>query len=425
MRHRKRIACVWAAWGCVTLSAIGRLMLLINPAPIHLRDTSAPLQTPTVPIQVQTITPKAPRTSNHKPKPVLLFEDRLAANLLGGVTTVSADQVRAVEPSILNFVIPKPLVLEWPSDTVPLTFRVYGGTEALCPNCRIVPRGNTGGAKVDAKLQPLDRTVHSVPLVCGCGEAESGTGRSCFSTYKSCTFQNSFKRTDNLWQTYSRLQYSPPDRPTSSVASMVAQMLRPWQRRKHCPLSSATVPLVALHSNCRGARGQLLADLRDVLDSYGACWHNRNLAAFDPPRSRWHYGDSEANRDSVKTDVSSCYKVTAALENTLEDDYVTEKLYQALVSGSVPLVWGRKNLYYLPLPDAGILVSDFETTQELKAYLHALAVNTTLYYERHQAWKEQGRISSEFASLLFRGDNFLPCRVCEALSAAHNSKNAN
>ena len=344
------------------------------------------------------------------PPPLLLFDKRLDTEL-GSSASVHVDNLTSIEKRVFQFAVPSKVTLAWPDRTVPFTFQVYG-VSTLCPKCTVVPV--TSAAKnIDAYLQANDRNDQTLPTVCGCGEAQGGTGRTCFATYGKCTYQNSFKREDNMWQTYSRLEYSPPDRPTPTVASLVRQLLRPWKRRPHCT-ATATAPLVALHSNCGGRRGKLLSDLRDVLHSYGHCWKNRDIQLFEP--TQWYYGDSASNRNAVKTDISSCYMVTAALENTVEDDYVTEKLYEALVSGSVPLIWGTKNLEYLPHPDAAIRVSDFASPQRLKAYLNALAKNATFYYERHQKWKESGRIRTEFAQLLFRGDNFSPCRICEAVS---------
>lgn len=38
------------------------------------------------------------------------------------------------------------------------------------------------------------------------------------------------------------------------------------------------------------------------------------------------------------------YKYAMALENSREKDYVTEKVYHALLSGAIPLYWGAPNI---------------------------------------------------------------------------------
>jgi hypothetical protein len=43
-----------------------------------------------------------------------------------------------------------------------------------------------------------------------------------------------------------------------------------------------------------------------------------------------------SNYNALKTALVSTYKFTMAFENSATDDYVTEKLFGVLVSGSVP-----------------------------------------------------------------------------------------
>lgn len=40
----------------------------------------------------------------------------------------------------------------------------------------------------------------------------------------------------------------------------------------------------------------------------------------------------------------------------------------------------------------------------------------THYYTTHRAWKKGGVVSREFVKILFHGDNFIPCRICEAVA---------
>jgi hypothetical protein len=45
-----------------------------------------------------------------------------------------------------------------------------------------------------------------------------------------------------------------------------------------------------------------------------------------------------------KTHLSSEYLFTIAIENSLEYDYVTEKLWQPLAAGSIPIYLGASNI---------------------------------------------------------------------------------
>ena len=48
-------------------------------------------------------------------------------------------------------------------------------------------------------------------------------------------------------------------------------------------------------------------------------------------RNDWFWHDSEGNRDATKTTIASRYMFTSSLENTLSQDYFTEKRYQVNV----------------------------------------------------------------------------------------------
>jgi hypothetical protein len=77
-----------------------------------------------------------------------------------------------------------------------------------------------------------------------------------------------------------------------------------------------------------------------------------------------------------------------APENSYGMDYVSEKIYHALISGSTPIYMGAPNIAaFLPDRDAVIHISDFATVQALGEYLQRLSDNRTLLVERHHAWR--------------------------------------
>ena len=78
-----------------------------------------------------------------------------------------------------------------------------------------------------------------------------------------------------------------------------------------------------------------------------------------------------------------------SFENSLERGYVTEKPFDALVSGIVPVYLGDavhlKSL--LPHPKAAIFIADHDNMTSLVEYLHYLTENETAY-EEHREWRK-------------------------------------
>ncbi|XP_008307908.1 alpha-(1,3)-fucosyltransferase 4-like [Cynoglossus semilaevis] len=82
------------------------------------------------------------------------------------------------------------------------------------------------------------------------------------------------------------------------------------------------------------------------------------------------------------------YQFYLALENSLHTDYITEKLWNAVQAGAVPVVLGpdRKNYERFLPPEAFIHVDDFPTVRGLARYLLMLKRNPLLL-RRHLDWR--------------------------------------
>jgi hypothetical protein len=114
----------------------------------------------------------------------------------------------------------------------------------------------------------------------------------------------------------------------------------------------------------------------------------------------------------TKLDAIAGFKFTLAFENAVSEDYVTEKLYDALVMGSVPVYLGAPNVERLvPAPDSYIDVNDFSGPEALAEYLLELDRDEAAY-QLHLAWKRQP-FQPEFQAILdLQRKNFL-VRLCE------------
>ena len=103
-----------------------------------------------------------------------------------------------------------------------------------------------------------------------------------------------------------------------------------------------------------------------------------------------------------------------AFENSIEDGYVTEKPFDALISGTVPVYLGDaahlKKL--LPHPKAAIFIADYNgDMQALANYLNYLTRNETAY-EEHRAWRRNFSYAENIKDKPLLQKPW-ECRVCE------------
>jgi len=132
--------------------------------------------------------------------------------------------------------------------------------------------------------------------------------------------------------------------------------------------------LVAIVSNCGGSSNRLkyINELKQHIsvDVYGKC------------------GKPCPTVSDCRQYVYSTYKFYLAFENSLCDEYVTEKFFLALHSARIiPVVlgWARYDHY---IPSTGYIdVRNFTSPGELATYINYLDKNTTAYLEYFQ-WRQ-------------------------------------
>ncbi|HED13200.1 MAG TPA: PqqD family peptide modification chaperone [Gammaproteobacteria bacterium] len=109
-----------------------------------------------------------------------------------------------------------------------------------------------------------------------------------------------------------------------------------------------------------------------------------------------HYGRFMKNRTigndagaKSKIEVLSRYKFAIAFENSISPDYVTEKFYDPLLVGTIPVYLGAPNISdYAPGHDCYIDINDFNSPADLARYLKKLDQDDTLL-ERYMKWKNE------------------------------------
>lgn len=100
------------------------------------------------------------------------------------------------------------------------------------------------------------------------------------------------------------------------------------------------------------------------------------------------------------------YKFVLAFENSLCTDYVTDKLYTALLYGVVPVVYGEADYRAYAPSGSYINARDFSSPKELAEYLWLLHTHDHLY-QSYYAWNE------DYVVDRFPNDGW--CSLCEML----------
>lgn len=163
----------------------------------------------------------------------------------------------------------------------------------------------------------------------------------------------------------------------------------------------------AFISNCgaHNFRLQALEQLQKLnvpVDSYGGCHRNR---------------DGRVD----KVEALKRYKFSLAFENSNEEDYVTEKFFQSLVAGAIPVVVGAPNIQdYAPAPNAIIHIKTIDEIVSAAKTIKYLASNATAYNERLR-WKFEGP-SDSFKALVDMAAVHSSCRLCIHLATQIHEK---
>jgi hypothetical protein len=128
----------------------------------------------------------------------------------------------------------------------------------------------------------------------------------------------------------------------------------------------------------RSGRIEYAEELMRYLDvhSYGKVLRNRQIRP--PDRGR-----------PTKLDIIAGFKFDLSFENASGEDYVTEKFFDPLVAGSVPVYLGAPNVgEFAPGDRCFINTADFRSPRELAEYLMYLDHDDDAY-AAYFAWKEQ------------------------------------
>jgi len=130
------------------------------------------------------------------------------------------------------------------------------------------------------------------------------------------------------------------------------------------------------------------------VDVRGKCGNpnwNQSLTESDP--NNWA---------KEKLTLAKEYLFTIAIENSLEYDYVTEKLWQPLAAGSIPIYLGAPNIDdWLPCYNYSCIINlrEFPSIRDAAKFINDVAQNTTRYSQYHE-WRNTRNLRPSFLKMV-------------------------
>ncbi|MBN9217864.1 MAG: alpha-1,3-fucosyltransferase [Mesorhizobium sp.] len=180
--------------------------------------------------------------------------------------------------------------------------------------------------------------------------------------------------------------------------------IRLWEAARADPVLLKTEAAPAVHFQSSGidrsGRGAFITELsRHIgVDCYGRHRPNRQLDGPDLGRR-------------TKIETIGRYAFCLALENSIAPDYVTEKMFDPLLAGTVPVYLGAPNVAEFVPEHSFIDAASFATPADLAAYLRHL-LETPQAYEAYFAWRSKP-LPTRLAGWLGGFDTPTMCRLAQ------------
>lgn len=194
----------------------------------------------------------------------------------------------------------------------------------------------------------------------------------------------------------------------------------------------SAVVWIASYCPAHSRRAELVRHLQHALPSsvpllsIGRCMHNHDEPLLIAKQAD---GGGNASTWMSKIRVLSQYTFCLIAENSIARDYVTEKLFHAFAAGCLPVYYGTIDVsQFLPTPTAAIQVLSFNSVQELRNELVALAGDSSAYRAR-MAWRRDAALVGAWWARMQAVTNSATtatkpaifCAICSAV-ARHRSR---
>ncbi|KAM0792363.1 hypothetical protein ACM66B_005043 [Microbotryomycetes sp. NB124-2] len=189
--------------------------------------------------------------------------------------------------------------------------------------------------------------------------AESAPNRGSLERFYQSIDKNGHSELYDADMTY-RLNGSVPGTYSYGFFNYSTQPI-PYEEKRQDKIAAAFV------TNChpRNARSLILQHLIELLpgqiDSFGRCHGNSDAEQTLKELGAWQEVGPGPTRWNIKIATMKRYKFAIAFENSNDLDYVTEKFFQPLEQGVVPLVFGAPDMVrrFYPSSNAAIDVGPY------------------------------------------------------------------
>lgn len=134
--------------------------------------------------------------------------------------------------------------------------------------------------------------------------------------------------------------------------------------------------------------------------SYGSCGHNTELVE----------GDTIQTIEG-RIELSKRNRIHLAFETSLEKDYITDVVWESLLSGAVPAVLGSSSVSQFVPPNSIIDASGFNSWDKFAEYIKIVAENQTLW-ETYHKWRTDESSIQAFETRMQFTKTSPECRTC-------------
>eukprot|EP00980_Cylindrotheca_fusiformis_P012334 scaffold3020_cov118-Cylindrotheca_fusiformis.AAC.4 len=198
---------------------------------------------------------------------------------------------------------------------------------------------------------------------------------------------------------------------TQSFTSAVPHTFFDWSKynlREHPALDWATAKAKAVYlvdSKCSGhdsRRHRYFGAIAEVLavDSYGSCAHNTDLA-----------DGMTLETSEGRIAIMKRYRIVLAFDAGTDKDHISPMIWDALISGAVPVIVGAENMKsHLP-SDSFVWSGNFHSWNELAVYVKQL-VEDEKKWNFYQAWRNNETSLSLFEAKYDFARVSTVCRLC-------------